>query len=195
MLENYSEEEKKQMREITQKFLGGDVDIESFMTGGNEQQKPLKMDIKYYKDETDASVKELHYEHDGDSGFDIRSKESFRLEPLERKAVSTGLYFALPENIELQLRPKSGLALKKGLTVLNTPGTIDSNYRGEVQVILVNLGNEAQDIEVGDKVAQGVISTVNSGSIIELNEITDEEFKSLEDTSRGSGAFGSTGEK
>ena len=128
----------------------------------------------------------------GDSGFDIRAslKESVTLKPLERKLITTGLSFELSPNTELQIRPRSGMALKHGITVLNTPGTVDEGYRGDVGVIIINLSNEKYTINNGDKIAQGVIMNVIGQGISEL--VNSEE---LSNTERGSDGFGSTGKK
>lgn len=125
------------------------------------------------------------YAHPGDAGMDVRSIEELTLEPGARALVHTGLVFQLPPDAEAQVRPRSGLALKYGVTVLNSPGTIDAGYRGEVGVILVNLGQQPFKIEKGMKIAQVVVSRVEQAEIVDVQE-TDE-------TDRGSGGFGSTG--
>ena len=125
------------------------------------------------------------YAHPDDAGMDVRSIEELTLEPGARALVHTGLVFQLPPDAEAQVRPRSGLALKHGVTVLNSPGTIDAGYRGEVGVILVNLGQQPFKIEKGMKIAQVVVSRVEQAEIVEVQE-TDE-------TDRGSGGFGSTG--
>lgn len=107
------------------------------------------------------------------------------LQPLERRLVSTGLYIELPPGFEAQIRPRSGLALKQGLTVLNTPGTIDSDYRGEIGVILINLSNELQSIKNGDRIAQMIFAKASLADLIVVDTIG----KSL----RGEGGFGHTG--
>lgn len=123
------------------------------------------------------------------AGMDLRADldESVELKPLERTLVKTGLYIALPEGFEAQVRPRSGLAFKKGITVLNSPGTIDADYRGEIGVILVNLSNESFLIENGERIAQLVIAKHETVEWIEVIE--------LSETERGSGGFGSTGVK
>lgn len=128
----------------------------------------------------------------GDSGFDLRAylKESVTLKPLERKLIPTGLKFELPPNTELQVRPRSGMALKHGISVLNTPGTVDEGYRGDVGVIAVNLSNVDYTIEPGERIAQGVIMNVIGQNISTLTKTN-----SLTDTERGEGGFGSTGKK
>lgn len=123
------------------------------------------------------------------AGMDLRANldESIILKPLERTLVKTGLFIELPVGYEAQVRPRSGLAFKKGITVLNSPGTIDADYRGEIGVILVNLSNENFLIEDGERVAQLVIAKHET---IEWDEVN-----SLEETERGAGGFGSTGVK
>lgn len=127
------------------------------------------------------------YETTGSAGMDLRAllDEPVMLEPLERRLIPTGLYVALPEGHEAQIRPRSGLAYKQGLTVLNTPGTIDADYRGEIKVLLVNLSNKTTTVQDGDRIAQMVIARHET---IQWR-LTEE----LEETSRGAGGFGSTG--
>ena len=128
-----------------------------------------------------------HYETLASAGMDLRAdlKSPITLKPLERAIVPTGLYMELPVGYEAQVRPRSGLAAKKGITVLNAPGTIDADYRGNVGVILVNLSNEDFTVENGERVAQMVIAK-HERAIWNL-------VQSLSDTSRGAGGFGSTG--
>jgi dUTP pyrophosphatase len=136
------------------------------------------------------SVHDLpNYETAFSAGMDLRANilEPITLKPLERAIVKTGLFIELPLGFEAQIRPRSGLAAKKGITVLNSPGTIDADYRGEIGVILVNLSNEDFVIENGERVAQMVIA--------KHEQITWEQVEVLEDTSRGAGGFGSTGNK
>ena len=130
-----------------------------------------------------------HYETIASAGMDLRAfiEEAITLQPLERAIVKTGLFIELPVGTESQVRPRSGLAAKKGITVLNAPGTIDADYRGEIGVILVNLSNEAFTIENGERIAQLVIAKH------ERAEWT--EVEALSQTSRGEGGFGSTGTK
>jgi dUTP pyrophosphatase len=125
------------------------------------------------------------YAHPGDAGMDVRSVEELVVEPGGRKLVRTGLVMMLPPGYEAQVRPRSGLALKNGVTVLNTPGTIDEGYRGEVGVILANLGAEPFRAEKGAKIAQIVIAPCTRAEIVETAEI--------DETARGTGGFGSTG--
>ena len=129
------------------------------------------------------------YESEQAAGMDIRCNisEPITLQPMERRLIPTGLYIQLPVGYEAQIRPRSGLALKRGLTVLNTPGTIDSDYRGEVGVILINLSGEPQTIEPGERVCQMVIAR-HEHAEIECVEVLDE-------TERGEGGFGHSGRK
>ena len=123
------------------------------------------------------------------AGMDLRANldEPITLHPLERRLIPTGLHIALPEGYEAQVRPRSGLALKHGLTVLNTPGTIDADYRGEVGVILINLSGEPQTIEPGERICQMVIARHETPEVVEVSELTD--------TERGAGGFGHSGRK
>ena len=127
------------------------------------------------------------YETQGSAGMDLRANidESITLKPLERTIVKTGLFIALPIGIEAQVRPRSGLAAKKGITVLNSPGTVDADYRGEIGVILVNLSNEDFVINDGERIAQLVIAKHERAEW--------EEATLLSETERGEGGFGSTG--
>ena len=123
------------------------------------------------------------------AGMDLRANvaEPVVLRPLERRIIPTGLYMALPPGYEAQVRPRSGLAFKHGVTVLNSPGTIDSDYRGELGVLLVNLSNEDFTIEAGERIAQMVIARHEQGEFVEVEE--------LDDTERGAGGYGHTGVK
>ncbi|MHB1106411.1 MAG: dUTP diphosphatase [Lutibacter sp.] len=127
------------------------------------------------------------YETDASAGMDLRANidESITLKPLERTIVKTGLFIALPVGFEAQVRPRSGLAAKKGITVLNAPGTVDADYRGEIGVILVNLSNENFVINDGERIAQLVIAKHERANW--------EEVAVLSETKRGAGGFGSTG--
>ena len=130
-----------------------------------------------------------NYETEASAGMDLRANisEAITLKPLERCIVKTGLFIELPIGYEAQVRPRSGLAAKFGITVLNAPGTIDADYRGEIGVILVNLSNDDFTIEPAERVAQLVIA--------KHEHITWEEVEILEDSTRGAGGFGSTGRK
>ena len=124
------------------------------------------------------------------AGMDLRANltEPIVLQPLERKLIPTGLFIELPRDCEAQVRPRSGLALKHGITVLNSPGTIDADYRGEIGVILVNLSNEPFEIRHGERIAQMVIAKFQQ---VELHEVNSKD--ELSDTERGSGGFGHSG--
>ena len=123
------------------------------------------------------------------AGMDLKAniEEPITLAPLQRAMVPTGLYIALPEGTEAQVRPRSGLAAKHGVTVLNTPGTIDADYRGEIKVILVNLSNEPFTINPGERIAQMVVAR--------YEKVEWDEVENLDQTERGAGGFGSTGTK
>ena len=123
------------------------------------------------------------------AGVDLRAnlEEAIVLKPLERAMVPTGLYMAIPAGYEGQVRPRSGLAAKKGITVLNTPGTVDADYRGEVRVILVNLSSEPFTVEPGERIAQMVFAAHAKAELVQV--------ESLDETERGAGGFGSTGLK
>lgn len=127
------------------------------------------------------------YESAMAAGMDIRCNITapITLQPLERRLLPTGLFIELPQGYEAQIRPRSGLALKRGLTVLNTPGTIDADYRGEIGVILINLSNEAQTIEPGERICQMVIARHEQPQLVEVTE--------LSATDRGAGGFGHSG--
>ena len=125
------------------------------------------------------------YQSEEAAGFDLHSIEDCVLKRGERKLIGTGLAFEIEKGYEIQIRPRSGLAYKKGITVLNSPGTIDSDYRGEIKVLLINLGSEDFEIKKGDRIAQAVIAPVIQAEFVEVD--------SLSETKRGSGGFGSTG--
>lgn len=125
------------------------------------------------------------YASDGAAGMDIVAAETLTLRPGARHAVATGFAMAIPPGYEVQVRPRSGLALKHGVTCLNTPGTIDSDYRGEVKVILANLGDENFEIKRGDRIAQIIPASVQRATFAEVD--------TLDETARGAGGFGSTG--
>ena len=137
-----------------------------------------------------SKLEDPKYNHKEDSGFDIRANitEDITISSLDRVLVPTGLYFQIHEDYELQIRPRSGLAVKHGITVLNTPGTVDSNYRGEIKIIIINLSKEKYTIKRGDRIAQGVVSYVLKQKWGKLKKVD-----SLNTTIRNDGAFGSTG--
>lgn len=125
----------------------------------------------------------------GSSGMDIRAhlNKPLSLQPLQRELIPTGLFIELPEGLEAQIRPRSGLAIKQGITCLNTPGTIDADYRGEIKIILINLSAEEQVIQPGDRIAQMVIQ--------KTEKISWKPVEQLEETPRSNGGFGHTGKK
>jgi dUTP pyrophosphatase len=136
------------------------------------------------------------YAYQSDSGFDLRAnfpdgEKEITLQPFERMLIPTGLYFELPDGFEMQVRPRSGLAFKNGVTVLNSPGTVDSDYRGEVKVILINHSKVDFNITKGDRIAQAVIGNVLAKNFINLKRVD----SISNDTDRGTGGFGSTGVK
>jgi dUTP pyrophosphatase len=177
-----TDEEKTQMTEIFDQ-----VGLEDWIYEPTDQSMRLKIKII-----NNSNNPEPKYQKEGDSGFDFMANlledEEITIEPLKRAVVPTGLHFQIPIGFELQVRPRSGLALKNGITVLNTPGTVDSGYRGEVKVVLFNTGEDAFKIKNGDRIAQGVIAPVQTKrttKIITVNQ--------LDDSDRGTGGFGSTG--
>jgi len=192
-IENELEDLQRLMKELSS--LGG----EEFKNDGFEMPKFELPDFSQFTDfkiETkftnDSNNSDPEYSKKGDSGFDLRAfiSEPITLKPLERKLVPTGLRFELSENTELQVRPRSGMALKYGISVLNTPGTVDEGYRGEVGVIAVNLSNEDYTIQPGERIAQGVIMNVVGQGISKLVKVNN-----LSETERGEGGFGSTGKQ
>jgi dUTP pyrophosphatase len=128
-----------------------------------------------------------HYATEGSAGMDVRAHlhKPVMLQPLQRQLIPTGLFIQLPTGFEMQMRPRSGLAVKQGLTCLNSPGTIDSDYRGELKVLLINLSDQPQIIHNGDRIAQMVLQ--------KFEKLPFEQVNILEETERGAGGFGSTG--
>ena len=141
------------------------------------------MTLKFKRIHPDAVLPA--YAHPSDAGMDVRSVADVTIPRFGRALVPTGLVALLPSGYEIQVRPRSGLALKKGVTVLNSPGTIDSGYRGEIGVVLANFGEEAFAVKKGDKIAQLVIASVTQAVV--------EDTDALDETDRGAGGFGSTG--
>lgn len=127
------------------------------------------------------------YQTSGSAGMDLRAwlPETVVLKPMERKLIPTGLYMALPESYEAQIRPRSGLAIKRGLSLVNTPGTIDSDYRGEIMVPIINLSTEDQEIKDGERIAQMIVAR--------YEQVQWEATASLDETVRGAGGFGHSG--
>ncbi len=127
------------------------------------------------------------YATEGSSGMDLRAyiESVIILQPLERRLIPTGLFIELPKGFEAQVRPRSGLAIKQGITCLNSPGTVDADYRGELKVVLINLSNEPQVLHPGDRIAQMVIQKVEKVTLVQVHEISS--------TTRGEGGFGHSG--
>ena len=127
------------------------------------------------------------YATEGSSGMDLRAdlSEAISIDPLQRVLVPTGLYIEMPNDYEAQIRPRSGLAIKQGITCLNTPGTIDADYRGEIKIILINLSQQSQSIHPGDRIAQMVIQKIEKALLLKVDE--------LNETVRNTGGFGHTG--
>ena len=145
----------------------------------------FEIEIRLHRLPHGAGLPLPSYATSGAAGMDVVAAESLTLAPGARHAVATGFAIAIPEGFEVQVRPRSGLALKHGITCLNTPGTIDSDYRGEIKVILANLGQEPFSVVRGERIAQLVPAPVLRARLAEVD--------SLEATERGSGGFGSTG--
>ena len=150
-------------------------------------REKVKISVRYMNN---SDNHDLSYKYIDDSGMDLRANltNSLIIKPSERVLVPTGIHFELPESMEIQVRPRSGLAIKNGVTVLNTPGTVDRGYNGEIKVILINLGKESFKVNHSDRVAQAVISPVVSGRWAKIIKVD-----SLGDSDRGDGGFGSTG--
>lgn len=161
------------------------VDVNEIENQFDKTYGTYKINLKYV---FDSDNPEPSYAYSTDSGFDLRANEDVDLEPFGRALVPTGLYLDVPDRCEVQVRPKSGLAIKRGLSVLNTPGTVDNGYTGEIKVILFNFNNEPQSIKKGDKIAQAVICPVAQGGDVDLIKV--EEIKEKD---RNANGFGSTG--
>ncbi len=151
---------------------------------GNLSLKAMDVEIKIVNHSNNPLPE---YATTGAAGMDIRASliEPLTLQPMDRVLVPTGLFVQLPSNFEAQIRPRSGLAIKQGITCLNTPGTIDSDYRGEIKIILINLSTEIQIIQPGDRIAQMVIQKTEKALLIPVTI--------LQETERAAGGFGSTG--
>ncbi len=145
------------------------------------------MNVKILRLPHGADLDLPSYATSGSAGLDLRSAEALTIKPGARALVATGIAIALPENTEAQVRPRSGLAVKHGVTVLNAPGTIDADYRGEIKVPLINLGTDDFVIARGDRIAQMVVAPVV--------QVTLTEETALDDTTRGAGGFGSSGKR
>ncbi len=172
-------------------------DFNTEFSASNILANPLKPTVKFVNRSNNPTPE---YATSGSSGFDLRANLPPNDAVLENRiiipagqfaTVPTGLFFEIPENFEIQIRPRSGLAAKYGITVLNTPGTIDADYRGEIKVILINHGSSYFEINHGDRIAQAVIASVINKNFIDLAQVKEV----LDDTERSSGGFGSTGIK
>ena len=181
--EYLTDDEKTQMAEVLDQ-IGG---MKDWVFDPTDNAMKLKIAMVNNSNNPDPTYQKI-----GDSGFDFMANLPERaiiiIEPLKRALIPTGLHFQIPMGFELQVRPRSGLALKNGITVLNTPGTVDSGYRGEIKVILYNTGDESFTIKNGDRIAQGVIAPVQNKKTTMFTRV-----ESLDDSDRGSGGFGSTG--
>ena len=160
--------------------------MEEFQPKGKKKNKFKminKIPIKIKRLHPDAIIPQ--YAHPGDAGMDVYSTEDAIIPPQKRYLVSTGLSFEIPIGFEIQVRPKSGLALKSGLTIPNSPGTLDSGYRGELKVIILNTSSENYEVKKGEKIAQIILARYEQADVQEVQE--------LSDTTRGENGFGSTG--
>jgi dUTP pyrophosphatase len=134
----------------------------------------------------DKGVKMPEYKHDGDSGFDLAANEDIDIPAKGVALVSTGVRFGIPNGYEIQVRSRSGLAAKSGVFVLNSPGTVDASYTGEVKVVLANFGHNSVHVQKGDRIAQAVLAPVEKAQFVVVDKLSEE-------TTRGEGGFGSTG--
>lgn len=204
MIEDIEGIDPKMMQEIMEQFerIKKEAGIEPDDDSKKEIEEMLGFSMDEYEVDIDRKlktrnlqVKKIHadaydpkYNYESDSGFDLHSVEEVIVEPLGRSIVPTGLVFGIPEEYEIQIRPKSGLALKQGLTVLNTPGTVDAGYDGEIKVIIFNTTNKPITINKGMKVGQAVLCPVVCGKYVEI-----EMVQNIEKRERGINGFGSTG--
>jgi dUTP pyrophosphatase len=199
-MSNFNDVSEKEMQDML-KFLdslddeNNDVDYNAIMETLGLDIPELEKEIQEYIPTIDLSYKKTKenaidpkYAYISDSGFDLYSTEDVWIHSLDRQLVSTGLHFDIPEGYEIQVRSKSGLALKQGLIVLNSPGTVDQGYLGEIKIILFNTTREKVKIEKGQKIAQAVLCPVVSGKWVKLTEKSD-----LGNKDRNDNGFGSTG--
>jgi dUTP pyrophosphatase len=188
-------EKLKTLTGLMEKSNLGNISDEDMMGIFEEEMKSLNEDFENYKPKLYLGYKLLHpdavspkYNYGGDSGFDLHSVEEITIEPFGRALVPTGISLDIKDGYEIQVRSKSGLALKEGLFVLNSPGTVDASYSGEIKVIIFNTNQQPYTIKKGMKVAQAVLSPVVNGGWVDL-----EEVKEITDKDRGENGFGSTG--
>jgi dUTP pyrophosphatase len=154
----------------------------------NQNSERYKIDVNFVNKSDNPNPE---YAHEGDSGFDIRAnlENPIIIKSGKRHLIPTGLYFELPPNVELQIRSRSGLALRSGIAVLNSPGTVDNCYRGEIGVILINHGEDEFLVKHGDRIAQGVLAYVSANNFMKLNEVTEIS----DNTTRSTNGYGSSG--
>jgi len=169
---------------------GDNEGLNEYLQSQSQVDNSFKMILNFLNKSTNPNPE---YAKVGDSGFDLRAnlEKPIILKPLERKLIPTGLFFEIPLGMELQIRSRSGLAAKNGVMVLNSPGTIDSGYAGEIQIILINLGQDDFTINHGDRIAQAVYASVLGKYVVDLKQV--DSINS--NTERGSAGFGSTGLK
>jgi dUTP pyrophosphatase len=199
-MEGFEDSQQKDIDDLL-KFMdtlednSDDVNYDKIMDVFGLDLKELEKEMNDYVPQIDMSFMKSHedakdpkYAYKSDSGFDLYSIEEVNFKPFERKLIPTGLFFDIPEGYEIQVRTKSGLALNQGLMVLNSPGTVDQGYTGEIKVILMNMNNEVITVNKGQKIAQAVLCPVVSGKWVKLIEV-----KKLENKERSDNGFGSTG--
>jgi dUTP pyrophosphatase len=199
-MEGFEDSQQKDIDDLL-KFMdtlednSDDVNYDKIMDVFGLDLKELEKEMNDYVPQIDMSFMKSHedakdpkYAYKSDSGFDLYSIEEVNFKPFERKLIPTGLFFDIPEGYEIQVRTKSGLALNHGLMVLNSPGTVDQGYTGEIKVILMNMNNEIITVNKGQKIAQAVLCPVVSGKWVKLIEV-----KKLENKERSDNGFGSTG--
>ena len=187
LLKAMSDDEDYTIEDYTEEFSKSYLTTPNTM-GFEQFPNDLKFSVNFVNE---SSNENPEYATLGASGFDLRANEDTILKAGEFKGISTGLFFELPVGYEIQVRPRSGLAFKNGVTVLNSPGTVDSDYRGEVKVILINHSKVDFNITKGDRIAQAVIGNVLAKNFINLKRVD----SISNDTDRGTGGFGSTGVK
>lgn len=198
MIENNDEDLNdflKQVEDLEETFDGDEPDYDAIMEIFGIDINELDRDMKSYNTKVNVNYTINHqdsvdpvYAYPTDSGFDLHSTEEIEIDPFGRALIPTGLIIDIPEHYEIQVRSKSGLALKQGLMVLNSPGTVDQGYTGEIKVILFNTNNHKITVNKGQKIAQAVFAPVVCGKWIQWNKIV-----KIEDKDRSSNGFGSTG--
>jgi dUTP pyrophosphatase len=188
---------KNEIENIKNKYVGNDssIDYSSLILDYGIDINGIEEEINTYSPKmylnyssSNENSVEPKYVYETDSGFDLHSTEEVYIEPFDRALIPTGLHFDIPQGYEIQVRSKSGLALKQGLMVLNSPGTVDQGYTGEIKVIIFNTSKRTVKIERGQKIGQAVLCPVVCGKWIELKRVSD-----IEDKDRSDNGFGSTG--